>query len=65
MQRVLSLLDKMEANFKQKSTLESKLRSNTPSADKEIEKLFKKARTFEEKIDAEKKVKSNYREYFF
>lgn len=50
-----ALLDEMEAISKQKSTLEAKLRSNTPGADKDLEKLFEKARTFEDKIDAAKK----------
>jgi hypothetical protein len=50
-----ALLDEMEAISNQKSKLEAKLRSNTPGADKELEKLFEKARTFEDKIDAAKK----------
>lgn len=50
-----ALLDEMEAISKQKTNLEAKLKSKTPSADKELEKLFEKARTFEDKIDAAKK----------
>lgn len=50
-----ALLDEMEGISNQKSKLEAKLRSNTPGADKELEKLFEKARTFEDKIDAAKK----------
>jgi hypothetical protein len=48
------LLDEMEAIAKQKSVIEAKLKSNTPGAEKELEKLSEIAQSFRKRIETAK-----------
>lgn len=46
-----TLLDKMESISKQKSVLESKLKLNTPGAEKDMKRLSEIAQSFRKRIE--------------
>ena len=48
------LLDEMEVIAKQKSVIEAKLKSNTPGAEKELERLSEIAQSFQKRIETAK-----------